>query len=90
MSLFTKLNIKSINFIFIKNLNKFKIPFLLPRLLKGTIHKCNENIYQHYLCEKVVIELEDETDFYIEIDGFMVKGNKFTFNIVKKGIKFFC
>lgn len=79
-----------LDFIFIKNLNKFKIPFLLPRLLKGTIHKCNENIYQHYLCEKVVVETEDETDFCIEIDGFIVKGNKFTFNIVKKGIKFFC
>lgn len=77
-----------LEFIYCKMIKGLKLFHYIPKLVGGTIHKTK--IYKRISCENVELSRSDNQDFFIEVDGAVIKGNKFNFKIVKSGIKILC
>jgi YegS/Rv2252/BmrU family lipid kinase len=67
----------------IKNISKIKIPFLFPRLIKGT-HESIQEVTVHK-SEKVTVSSKEK--LYLSLDGEIISVNNAEFSIIPKGIK---
>lgn len=82
---FAKIDDNKLNFVFIEKLKKWKIPFYLVKLLKGTIYKSKHYFTQE--CSKVIYT--NSKPFTINIDGQLIENNRFECSIIKNGIKIY-
>lgn len=73
------------DYVFAQKINRLTIPYYLIQLMRGKINKYK--FYHHQLCKKIVYH--SQQDFYLNVDGKLIKNNHFECKIVPNGINFY-
>lgn len=74
-----------LDFAFAKKISRIKIPYYLIKLMKGKINRYS--FYEHRPCKKVVYS--NDNDFYFNIDGKILKGNRFECKILPNALNIY-
>ena len=73
------------DYVFAKKIKRITIPYYLIKLMKGKINQYSFYIRKH--CKKIVYQSEKE--FYFNIDGKLVKSNRFECNLLPQALNIY-